>query len=63
MVKIRDLSGKTHALAPTAIAQLVEAGASASWHGIRTFVKLFDGTTIESTDTLNYIELQIVNHR
>ena len=59
MVRIRDLNARQHSIARDAIAQLSEAGPSAGWHGIRTFVKLFDGSTIESTDTLDFIEAQM----
>lgn len=42
---------QTHWLHPDAVARISEAGASSQWHGIRCFVRLFDGTLLESTDT------------
>jgi hypothetical protein len=55
MVEIRDFNGQKHYVAPSAIAKITEAGASSKWHGIRSFVKLFDGTEIESSDTTDSI--------
>ena len=55
MIKIIDYKGREHYVAPGAIAKLTEAGTSSQWHGIRCFVKLFDGTTIESGYTADYI--------
>lgn len=48
MIKITDMDGRTHYLAPNAIARIVEAGPN--WHGIRSYVKTFDGKTIEASE-------------
>ena len=41
---------ETHYVAPAAIARITEAGVSSQWHGIRSIVKLFDGTTLECSE-------------
>lgn len=48
MIKITDMNGRTHYLAPNAIARIVEAGSN--WHGIRSYVKTFDCKTIEASE-------------
>lgn len=55
MIEITDYKGLKHYVAPSAIAQISEASASSQWHGIRCYVKLFDGTVIESGDTADRI--------
>ena len=47
MIEVTDLDGRTHYLAPSAIAQVSQPGPSAAWHGIRAFIRLFDGRTME----------------
>lgn len=41
------------------IARISEAGVSSQWHGIRSFLKLFDGTTLECHETASDIAKQI----
>ncbi|WP_454691189.1 hypothetical protein [Achromobacter aloeverae] len=48
MIRITNMDGRVHYLAPAAIARIVEAGAN--WHGIRSYVKTFDGKTIEASE-------------
>jgi hypothetical protein len=55
VIEIRDYQGKTHFVAPSAIAQITEAAASSQWHGIRAYVKLFDGSSIEAGDSADRI--------
>lgn len=45
----------THYVAKENIARITEAGTSSQWHGIRSYVKLFDGTTLECSETASYI--------
>ncbi len=59
MIEIRDYSGRTHYVAPSAIAHIQAASASGQWHGIRAYVKLFDGSTIEAGDTADRIVAQM----
>ena len=40
----------THYVAPYNICRITEAGASSQWHGIRSIVRLFDGTTLECSE-------------
>jgi hypothetical protein len=49
---------ETHFVAPTAIARVTEAGVSSQWHGIRSYVKLFDGTTLECSEVASDIAKQ-----
>ena len=55
MIRITDLTGKTHYLAVLNIPRGSEAGTSSQWHGIRSFVRTSDGQTIEATETADQI--------
>ena len=55
MIRIDDYSGKAHYIAVDNIAHFQEAATSSQWHGIRSIVKLFDGTTIEAQDSCERI--------
>lgn len=57
MIRITDMSGKTHYLHKDAIARIVEAGPN--WHRISAYVKLFDGGTIEAGESASDICAQI----
>jgi hypothetical protein len=48
-----------HLIAVEAIASITETGASLQWHGIRSYVRLFDGTKLEAEETLCEIEAAI----
>lgn len=52
---VTDFKGVSTYLHPNAIASITEAGASSQWHGIRSYVKCFDGKTIECRDTAQEI--------
>ena len=41
---------ETHYVAPANIARITEAGVSSQWHGIRSFVRLFDGAVLECSE-------------
>ncbi len=45
----------THYISPQNIARVTEAGASSAWHGIRSFVRTFDGAVIECGETAQEI--------
>lgn len=47
--------GTVQYVAPTAVARVIEAGASSQWHGVRSIVKTFDGDTIECRETVHEI--------
>ena len=51
MIKISAPLGKTTYLHQDAIASITEAGTSSQWHGIKCYVKCFDGTVLECGDT------------
>ncbi|CAB3858744.1 hypothetical protein LMG26788_02147 [Achromobacter pulmonis] len=47
MIKLTDSNGAAIYLAPAAIASIQQAGPSSAWHGIRSYVRTFDGKTYE----------------
>ena len=49
----------THYIAADNIARITEAGLSSQWHGIRSIVKLFDGSTLECSETCSEIAKQV----
>ena len=51
MIEVTDLSGRKHMLALANIARVSEPGDASAWHGVRAFVRLFDGTTIEARES------------
>lgn len=51
MIQMTDHDGRSHYVAASAVAQISEAGPSSAWHGIRSFVKLFDGRVLEVQET------------
>jgi hypothetical protein len=44
---LTGIDGQGIYLAPSAIAQVIEAGASSQWHGIKAIVRTFDGRVLE----------------
>lgn len=50
MIRITSPNGQAHYLAAAAIAQVTEGGPSSQWHGIKAYVKTFDGRTIEAQE-------------
>lgn len=59
MIKVTDREGRTTFLAPAAVASVTEAAASSQWHGIRCYIRTFDGKTVEATETAQQIADQI----
>lgn len=51
MIEVSDINGRRTFLARAAIAYVTEGGPSSAWHGIRAFVRLFDGSTLEVRET------------
>jgi hypothetical protein len=47
VIKVTDSRGAAIYLAADAIASIQQAGASSAWHGIRSYVRTFDGKTYE----------------
>ena len=52
MIIVTDVYGRQHALSPTAIARIAEAGTSSQWHGIRSVIRTFDGQVIECREDM-----------
>lgn len=50
MIKITNPEGIVTYLHPDAIASITEAGSSSQWHGIKCYIKCFDGKTLECCD-------------
>lgn len=48
MILITDTKGRQHAVNPDAIARVSEPSTSGHWHGIHSYVHLFDGVVIEA---------------
>lgn len=59
MIRLTDINGLTHYLAPQSIASIAEAGTSSQWHGIRAYVRTTDGKTIEVQDRVDEIANRI----
>lgn len=55
MIRIVDINCHAHYVAPASVARVVEAAPSAQWHGIRSYVYLFDGAVIEAQETARHI--------
>jgi uncharacterized protein YlzI (FlbEa/FlbD family) len=59
MIKLTDSNGAALYLAPAAIASVKEAGPSSAWHGIRSYVRTFDGKAYEVQQDANEINAAV----
>ena len=59
MIEINTLNGR-QLVAHAAVARIAEAGPSSQWHGIRCYVYLFDGKTLESVDELRVLQQRML---
>ncbi len=59
MIKITGFNESTIYLAPDAVAQITEAGPSSQWHGIRCFIKCFDGKIIECRESADDVAARV----
>ena len=59
MINVQDINGRCHLLNTEAISRVTEAGASSQWHGVRTIIRMIDGSIIESRSTINEIGAQL----
>lgn len=59
MIELSDPKGHVLYLAPDAIAQVGEAGASSRWHGIMSYVRTFDGRTLEVRENADLIARRV----
>ena len=55
MIEVNDTYGRKVFLAPTAVAEVIEAGTSSQWHGIKAYIRTFDGRTIEVRESASEI--------
>lgn len=55
MIRLTERDGQAHYLAPQNIARVTEAGVSSRWHGIRAYVRTYDGVTIEASEEAEHI--------
>lgn len=62
MITLTGINGRTEFVAAENIARITEAGPSSQWHGIRSFVRLFDGAVIEAQETSASIKTQVEAH-
>lgn len=63
MITLTGINGNKHYLAPSSVASVTEAGASSQWHGIRAYVKTFDGQTIEVREEASDIARELSMRR
>ena len=60
MIRLYNPSrGTVEYVSPQAIARVIEAEPSSQWHGIRAYVKTFDGATLECSETAHEINAAI----
>ncbi|WP_422847593.1 hypothetical protein ACOYR4_18430 [Acidovorax sp. M14] len=59
MIRLIDINGLTHYIAPQSIAKIIEAGTSSQWHGIRAYVRTTNGETIEARETADQIAMMV----
>ncbi|AVS75644.1 hypothetical protein [Paracidovorax cattleyae] len=55
MIRVIDVKGRAHLINEAQIVRITEADTSSQWHGIRAFIKMQDGATIEVWDTVSEI--------
>lgn len=61
MIKLTDYEGRAHYVSPLAISRITEAGPN--YHGIRSYVRTFDGKVIEAQDSASDIADLINKHQ
>lgn len=55
MIRFTKPNGEALLLAPSAIAQVADAGASQRWHGAAANIKTFDGHWLEVREDLDTV--------
>ena len=53
IINVQDINGRCHMVNTDAITRVSEAGASSQWHGVKTIIRLIDGSVIEARSTMN----------
>ena len=59
MIALTNIDGRTVYVAAVHVSRIDEAGASSQWHGVRCFVRLHDGTTIECREHPDAVALMV----
>jgi len=59
MIELTTNTGTNQYVSKNAIAQITVAGVNSQWHGIRSYVKMFDGTVIDCRDTAGEVAAMV----
>jgi NTP pyrophosphatase (non-canonical NTP hydrolase) len=62
MIRLNTYNGsgyRTNYVSAKNIARITEASTSSQWHGIRSIVRLFDGETLEVSETADWISAEV----
>ena len=59
MIKVYLYRNGSALLNPAEISNIKAAGASSGWHGIRSFIKMTTGETLECLDSVEEIERKL----
>jgi len=59
MITVTDTKGNKHHLALDAIARVSEASTASRWHGIRAYIKTFDGHELDVWEDAEQVLAQI----
>lgn len=59
MIRLTLSGGAAVWLAPSAVAEIVEAGASSQWHGIKAVVRTFDRRILEVQERASDIAARV----
>lgn len=59
MITVTDTNKQKHHLALEAIARVSEASLASRWHGVRTYIKTFDGAELMVLEDHEQIAAQI----
>jgi hypothetical protein len=55
VIEVNDTYGRKVFLAASAVAEVIEAGVSSQWHGVKAYIRTFDGRTIEVRESASDI--------
>ena len=62
MIELDTEDGKKLYLAYNAISEVIEANTSSQWHGIKSYVKIFNGKTYGVSNTCSEIAKKVREH-
>jgi len=60
MITVTDTKGQKHRLALEAIALVSEASLASRWHGIRAYIKTFDGAELAVREDPEWIAVEVM---